>query len=235
MNNTIIIAILLILIFYFHYTCKFTDKFDPENTNMNFADFTDYSQPVEMEPPRSQYNSKPAWDDFHNKILTIVGGDSIRKFESGRKFRLISTKRTMSGNLADGNRSNQPFVYMETSSDGINWDLHPQYSVPGDSINFNYNEFTLDSPGGTLKCIRYPNGRLWIGNEGGQGDLHTIELTDLNVPFSNELDIDYPNMDIDKKNDFKIDVDREPGLNSNYDSNDALDTPSALSSNNSIL
>jgi hypothetical protein len=227
-EDTIVIVVLILLIFYFYRLNTKSDvagfcpdvaeqsveSFDVDN---GFSDFTDYSQPVEMEPQRTRYNSRPAWDDFHNKILTIVGGDSIRKFEIGRKFRLVSVKRDRDGNLSNGMGStNQPFIYIETSSNGIDWELHPQYSTPGDSISFEgYDVFNLDSPGGMLKFVRYPNGRLFIGNEYGEGDLHTLELTNLKSIVQ--------------------ELPREPGLNSRYDSSDPDDTPSALSSKNSIL
>lgn len=248
-NVTLILILIILAIFYFLSTqIQNNDSFDPNNSSdsysqNDFSDFLDYSQPIEEEWTRSRYNSVPAWNDFYNKELTIVGGNSIRLFSSGRKFRLISAKRNKLGNVAEG-RTNMPYYYIETSNDGKTWDLHPQYSTAADSVSFEgYNVFTFSAAGGTLRFIRYPNGRLWVGNEDGDGDLHTIELSNIKTPWVKDLStidqnlLDYGDVDLDKKTEYsyKSNQKREPGLNTCHESSDSDDVTSALRDNNSML
>lgn len=182
----IIIIILLIATYYFESR---KNQENDKKEQYGFKDFNDFSQPQEMEYKQTRYNSDPLWNEINNTILTIVGGDSDREFGVGRKFRIRSRDRELNGNHPNGDRSNMPYYYTETSADGKAWTLHPEYSVPGDAISFEgYNVVNFYSPGGNLQFVRYPNGRIWVGNEEGHGNLRTIELTNVKIPFLSEKD-----------------------------------------------
>lgn len=191
----ILIVIIILVIMYYTRNCGCGSNASAsavKSEPFGFRDFNDYSSPQEMDWKRTRYNSDPLWNEINGKILTIVGGDSLNNFDVGQKFRLHARERSIYGNfsngdLPNGSRSNMPFFYVETSVDGKAWDLHPEYSAAGDSISFEgYNVVNMYTPGGNLKFVRYPNGRIWVGNEKGEGDLRTIELTDLKIPFLKE-------------------------------------------------
>lgn len=202
--NPRLILIVIILLILVHYSrggcCGNSGGGKPEQ--FGFKDFNDYSNVREMELKRTRYNGKSLWTEINGKILTIVGGDSDghdnddgsgknngKSFNIGRKFRLKAKERNWYGDHPDGSKSNMPFFYMETSKDGKEWTLHPEYSAPGDSISFEgYDTINMYTPGGNLKFVRYPNGRIWLSNDANYGMLSTIELTDLKIPFLKEDD-----------------------------------------------
>lgn len=172
----LIIIIVYILICQYKIPESYLEKF-------TLPDFKDYSQSVQNQPhvkKRTRYNDESVWNEAQEKIFTVVGGESTGPFTITRKFRF---RRSQSGHA-------EPQYFIETSTDGKAWDFHPEYSFDSKSMTFQHDTVHMQTRGGDLTLMRYPNGRLWLGNEDDFGVLTTLELADIKIPFLTDKDAD---------------------------------------------
>lgn len=142
------------------------------------------------------------WDEVYGNTYTIVGGNSVDAFRIGQKFKISRGGNMFLDNLGglDGSynrlydeidvQRSRPFIYVETSSNGLDWMVHPDYSLFADGIDFEgESSVVMQTNGGNIRIVKYPDGTIWVQNDSRIGSLSGIKLKKCDVV--NDFDDDY--------------------------------------------